>query len=346
VKIALFGASGFVGSNLAHAIVETSDHTVTLCDIEDSKLKLRFENAPFHFEHVDISSQAERVEEIVADSDLVFDLAAYVHPAMFVAKPLDVVQLNFFDCLNVINSCVKTKTRLIHFSTSEVYGKTSGSVAAFKEDESDLIVGPIQNQRWIYSCAKQLLDRMIYAHGIENGLDFTLVRPFNFVGPLMDKYVRDWSFDDNPRVFANFMSSLAYNRPIQLVDGGKNRRCFTHIDDATAALCAIIDHKDEMNRQIVNIGNPENECTIAELAMMMRDLYQAHFDPSTNVPIKSVPSSEFYGKGYEDCDRRLPDISKLQAIGWNPRKGLDETILSSMRYFVDNKSRLVDALGE
>lgn len=346
MKITLFGASGFIGSNLAVRLTESGQHDVTLCDIDDAKLRLRFENTPFAYEKVDISTDTQRVDALVAESDLVFDLAAFVHPAMFMTKPLDVVRLNFFDCLNVIQACVRHKKRLIHFSTSEVYGKTGGSDAPFKENETDLILGPIQNQRWIYSCAKQLLDRMIYAYGEEHGLNYTLIRPFNFVGPLMDKYSKVWDRTDNPRVFANFMSALVYDRPLQLVDGGLNRRCFTYIDDAVSALEAIVAHPDEMNRQIVNVGNPSNESSIADLAKTMADLYVKHFDPSASPVIQSVNSERFYGKGYEDCDRRMPDISKLQSIGWEPKHGLQRTLMKSMEYFVQNKTRLVEMLGD
>lgn len=346
MKIALFGAAGFVGSNLAHHLAKNVRHEVRLCDIEDKKLRLRFENQSFDYEPVDISTDKDRVEEIVSESDLVFDLAAYVHPAMFISNPLDVVQLNFFDCLGVIRSCVKHKKRLIHFSTSEVYGKTGGSDEPFREDDTDLVLGPIRNQRWIYSCAKQLLDRMIYAYGVEHGLNYTLIRPFNFVGPLMDKFSKAWDRNDNPRVFANFMSSLVYDRPIMLVDGGLNRRCFTYIDDAVSAMQTIMDHPTETNRQIINVGNPANETTIRQLAEKMAALYVQEFDQRAHPVIESVPSEDFYGKGYEDCDRRMPDISKLTSLGWKPKYDLDETLMKSMSYFVSNKTRMVEMLGD
>lgn len=187
LKIALFGASGFVGSHIANRLASSGEHELILCDLEDAKLRLSFENQPFPFERVDISKDTERLNDIVSEADLVFDLAAFVHPAMFLQNPLAVVQLNLFDCLAVVNSCVQHKTRLIHFSTSEVYGKTGGRNAPFKEDETDLILGPVKNQRWIYSCAKQLLDRIIFANGVEHGLNYSLIRPFKFVGPLMDR---------------------------------------------------------------------------------------------------------------------------------------------------------------
>ena len=346
MKISLFGASGFVGSNLARHLADTGAHEVRLFDLEDRKLRLRFENTAYAFEPLDIATDTARIDEIVAESDLVFDLAAFVHPAMFLQKPLDVVQLNLFDCLNVIRACVRHDTRLIHFSTSEVYGKAYGSDAPFREDETDLVLGPVGKQRWIYSCAKQLLDRMIHAHGVQDGLRYTLVRPFNFMGPLMDRYTREWSRDDNPRVFANFMSALVYGRPLQLVDGGHARRCFTDIDDAVSALLAIVDHPEEMNRQIVNIGNPANEISIRGLAEMMAARYAALHPDKPAPRIVDVPATRFYGDGYEDCDRRLPDITKLKSIGWTPRHDLRATVDRSMAYFLQNHDRMVEVLGD
>lgn len=346
MKISLFGASGFIGSNLARRLSQDGQHEVRLFDLDDRKLRLRFENSDYAFEKLDISHELDRIDAVVADSDLVFDLAAYVHPAMFMQNPLDVVQLNLFDCLNVIRACVRHDTRLIHFSTSEVYGKANNSDAPFREDHSDLVLGPVAKQRWIYSCAKQLLDRMIHAHGEQDGLRYTLVRPFNFVGPMIDKFSKEWRFDDNPRVFANFMSSLVYRRPLQLVDGGQARRCFTDIEDAVSALLAIVDHPDEINRQIVNVGNPRNETTIRGLAERMASRYAALNLGAGAPQIVDVLSARFYGDGYEDCDRRLPDISKMQSIGWSPKHDLDATINRSMAYFLSNQTRLVEALGD
>jgi UDP-apiose/xylose synthase len=232
----------------------------------------------------------------------------------------------------------------MHFSTCEVYGKTGGNTEPFKEDHTDCILGPVTNHRWIYSSAKQLLDRIIHAHGLAGALDYVIVRPFNVVGPLMDDIVPHWTRDDNPRVLANFMSALIYNRPIQLVNGGHNRRCFTYIDDAVTALELLIRRRYEVNRQIVNIGNPDNETTIVGLAAHLIKIYRAHCDPSAEVTIEEISAEEFYGPGYEDCDRRVPDISKLKRLDWLPRYGLDETFTRSAIYFYQNRNRLESLL--
>jgi UDP-apiose/xylose synthase len=140
------------------------------------------------------------------------------------------------------------------------------------------------------------------------------------------------------------MSALIYNRPIQLVNGGHSRRCFTYVDDAVTALELLIRHRHEINRQIVNVGNPDNETTIADLAARLIKIYRTHCDSSAVAAIEEISAEEFYGPGYEDCDRRVPDISKLKRLGWFPRYDLDETFTRSAVYFYQNRNRLESLL--
>jgi len=228
----------------------------------------------------------------------------------------------------------------MHFSTPEVYGKNLGSTAPFNEDETNCITGPIQNHRWIYSTTKQLLDRMIFAHGKRDGLEFSIVRPFNVVGPLMD-HVMENGEDGSPRVFAYFMSALINGEPLKLVDGGKNYRTFLHVDDLVDALVAIIEQPEKTNGQIYNIGNPNNEIMIADLAKMMREIYENHIGQTKGrSELITVDGQKFYGEGYEDTDRRMPDITKMRDLGWSPKIGLRQVFETTMRYTFDNRDRL------
>ena len=343
-QVAMFGAGGFIGSNLAHELMQAGSYELVLLDLSEEKLRIRLGDIPYNFVRCDIGKDLDIIDAAVADADLVVDLAAYVHPNSFLTTPLDVVRLNFFDTLNVVRACVKHRRRLMHFSTSEVYGKTGGNNAPFREDETNCILGPIVAQRWIYSNAKQLLDRIIHAHAVRGDLEYWILRPFNFVGPLMDYLLPDLDAG-NPRVFAHFVSALMFGRPMRLVNGGHSRRCFTDIEDATIAIRTIMENLDATRNQIINIGNPHNETTIRDLARLMLEIYRREFDPNCSVDIVDVPGSEFYGPGYEDCDRRMPDISKLQAIGWSPKYGIDETFTRAMRFAVDNRERLLAELS-
>jgi len=341
MRIAIFGGGGFIGVNLARHLAGLDGFEPVVYDKVANKLRLRFGAQPMcDFVACDIVNDPERLDAAVAEADVAVNLVAHVLAKHVMDAPLDIVDLNFHGCLHVVRSCVRHRRRLLHFSTCEVYGKTGGNTEPFSEDTTDSILGPVANHRWIYSSAKQLLDRVIHAHGLRGDLEYTIVRPFNFVGPLMD-----WlgGADDVPRVFACFMSALLDGRPLSLVDGGRNRRCFTHIDDAVRALSAILENAEKTRNQIINIGNPNNETTIAALAELMRDIYRTEFDRNAASEIMSVSGEQFYGPGYEDCDRRMPDVTKMAALGWAPRHDLRTTFELAMRYCMTNLMELKPA---
>jgi UDP-apiose/xylose synthase len=337
-RVALFGGGGFVGSNFALKLANEPEFTPLVLDIEEAKLNARFGgHSVCEFCKCDVLVDDEILDQAVRNADIVVNLVSHVLPKKFLDKPLEVIDVTLTGSMKVISAAVKHKKRLIHFSTSEVYGKTGGRKEPFSEDQSDCILGPIDNHRWIYSPSKQLLDRIIHAHGLAGDLEYTIVRPFNFVGPLMD-WLGDT--DDVPRVFASFMTAMLNRRPLQLVDGGASKRCFTHIDDATRALTCILRNPTRTRNQIFNIGNPKNETTIAELAVLMRGIYRQETGEPEPIVISEVSAEYFYGSGYEDCDRRMPDISKISQLGWRPEINLQETFERSIRYCLDNTETL------
>ncbi|MBN1761406.1 MAG: NAD-dependent epimerase/dehydratase family protein, partial [Chitinispirillaceae bacterium] len=249
----------------------------------------------------------------------------------------------------LVKVCCDLNCRLIHFSTSEVYGKTLvGTVGRalpaddpayylLSETESPLLLGPVHLQRWCYASAKQLLERTLYAYGFEKGLDFTIIRPFNFIGPKMD-FMPGVDGEGVPRVIACFMDALLHGKPLQLVDGGTNRRCFTAISDAVDAVVRVLEQPDAARRRIFNIGNPGNEISIADLAETMRKLYAEcrEIDLSRVAPVVTVSAEKFYGEGYEDSDRRVPDISAATTqLGWCPLVSLDEALRRTIRGFIE-----------
>jgi UDP-apiose/xylose synthase len=194
----------------------------------------------------------------------------------------------------------------------------------------------VRAQRWCYAAAKQLLERAIYAWGFERGLDYTVLRPFNFIGPRMD-YIPGVDGQGVPRVLACFMDALLHNKPLRLVDGGGNRRCFTAIDDAVDAVMLVLGHPASSCRRIFNIGNPGNETTIAELAMRMITLYRELRPEAAGFTFTCEPvdSLDFYGEGYEDSERRVPDITAIgEALGWSPKINLDGALRSAMKGFI------------
>jgi nucleoside-diphosphate-sugar epimerase len=152
--------------------------------MDDHKLEDSLNHPRFHFFKGDMFSHMKWIEDHIQKCDVVLPLVAIANPTLYVKDPLRVFKLDFEANLDVVKLCVKHKKRIIFPSTSEVYGMCPDK--EFNEETSNLVLGPIHKQRWIYSCSKQLLDRVIYAHGVHDNLDYTLFRPFNWVGPKLD----------------------------------------------------------------------------------------------------------------------------------------------------------------
>ncbi|KAJ0792981.1 putative UDP-glucuronate decarboxylase [Helianthus annuus] len=279
---------------------------------------------------------------------LTVNLAAICTPADYNTRPLDTIYSNFIDALPVVKYCSENNKRLIHFSTCEVYGKTIGSFLPqdsplrqdpayyiLKEDTSPCIFGSIEKQRWSYACAKQLIERLIYAEGAENGLEFTIVRPFNWIGPRMDFIPGiDGPSEGVPRVLACFSNNLLRREPLKLVDGGQSQRTFVYIKDAIEAVHLMIENPARANGHIFNVGNPNNEVTVRQLAEMMTKVYaKVSGEDSIETPTIDVSSKEFYGEGYDDSDKRIPDMTIInKQLGWDPKTSLWDLLESTLTY--------------
>lgn len=339
MKILILGVNGFIGNSLASRILSETDWEIFGMDIRDDKLEACHGHERFHFVEGDIAINREWIEYHVKKCDVILPLVAIATPATYVKEPLRVFELDFEENLRITRLCVKYKKRLIFPSTSEVYGMSTDR--EFREDESHLIVGPIRMQRWIYSASKQLLDRVIWAYGFEQGLKFTLFRPFNWIGPKLDELNLQPEKEGSSRVVTQFISSLILADPIQLVDGGSQGRCFTYVDDGIGCLMKIIENKDgKCDGEIFNIGNPKNEATVKELAYKLRDLFMGH--PATknyakHSEIIEVTSKDYYGEGYQDIQSRVPSVEKAKRIiGWEPKTDLDTALRKTLEYYLDS----------
>jgi nucleoside-diphosphate-sugar epimerase len=237
-----------------------------------------------------------------------------------VREPLKVFELDFEANLPIVRSAVKYGKRILFPSTSEVYGMCAD--AEFDPYQSNLVLGPIDKQRWIYSCSKQLMDRVIYAYGSMGQLDFTLFRPFNWIGAGLDSI--HTAKEGSSRVITQFLGHIVRGEPIKLVDGGAQKRAFTSIDDGIAALMKIVENKGGIaSGKIYNVGNPRNNYSVRELAQMMLDLakaYPEYRDNAAKVKLLEVSSGEYYGKGYQDVQNRVPKIDNtMSELGWAPK---------------------------
>jgi UDP-apiose/xylose synthase len=342
-SITIIGCGGFIGSHLVDRLLATTSCRITGIDLVSDKIAGHLGNDRLTFKRMDMHDAAS-LRPHIEQSGTVVHLAALCNPALYNTRTIDVIDVNCLATVPIIRLCAEAGTLLVYFSTSEVYGRTIASLAGrrgnakvsvLREDDSPFILGPVRAQRWSYACAKQLAERLIVAYGREQGLNYTIVRPFNFIGPRMD-FVPGVDGEGVPRVLACFLSALLEGRPLQLVDGGRNRRCFTYIGDAIDACMKILERPGAARGQVFNIGNPANETTIAGLARLMIRLWQRRVPGAGRAAVEKVSSAAFYGPGYEDCDRRMPDISRARSqLGWEPSTGLEAALDMTIQAAVD-----------
>ncbi len=334
MKLLILGVNGFIGNALTSRILTTTDWEIYGLDVAYDRVEQFLDEPRFHFVEGDIAINKEWIEYHIKKCDVVLPLVAIATPSVYVSNPLAVFELDFEENLWVVKRCVQYKKRLIFPSTSEVYGMCPD--AEFDEDTSPLVYGPIHKQRWIYSCSKQLLDRVIWAFG-QQGLRFTLIRPFNWIGPNLDDV--ESPKEGSSRVLTQFLHNILYGEPIKLVDGGSQRRSFTYLSDGIDCLMKVIENRDGCaDGQIFNIGNPGNDLSIRELAEKLVAAvgsYPAYADVAKATRIVPVESGDYYGKGYQDIMTRLPSIRHArERLGWSPRVGIDEALKLTLDYYL------------
>lgn len=339
MNVLIVGAGGFIGSHLSEGILQShEDWKVIALDISSDKVEHLIDNEKFkgrfEFHRCDILKEFDIQEEMVQKSDVVLPLAAIASPLVYVQNPLKVFELDFEANLRIIRWCVKHKKRVIFPSTSEVYGMCSDE--EYDEEDSNCVTGPICKQRWIYSCSKQMMDRVIYAYGQRNELQFTLFRPFNWIGPRLDDIYNEKS--GSSRVVTQFLSNIMHRKPISLVDGGRQIRSFTDIDDAMRALMKILENVEGCaDQQIFNIGNPYNQLSIKDLAYMVIEVardYEKIREAAENTEIKELPGAKYYGKSYQDVQCRVPSIKRAEEkLGWKPCIGTKDALKKIFDYY-------------
>jgi len=300
----------------------------------------------FHFFEGDITINREWIEYHIKKCDTVLPLVAIATPATYVREPLRVFELDFEANLPIVRACVRYKKRVVFPSTSEVYGMSRDE--EFDSETSELVLGPINKPRWIYSCAKQLMDRVIHAYGMQEGLDYTLFRPFNWIGAGLDSI--NTAKEGSSRVITQFLGHIVRGEPIKLVDGGTQKRAFTYIDDGIAALLKIIANEQGIaSGKIYNIGNPKNNFSVKDVARMMLDLaltYPEYRDSARQVRLLETTADAYYGKGYQDVQNRVPKITNTsEDLDWKPVVPMDvalKHIFDAYRGQVAEARRLVD----
>jgi nucleoside-diphosphate-sugar epimerase len=325
-KVLILGVNGFIGHHLSKRILATTNWEVYGMDMQSDRLGELLENPRMHFFEGDITINKEWVEYHVKKCDVILPLVAIATPSTYVTQPLRVFELDFEANLPIVRSAARYGKHLVFPSTSEVYGMCHDE--EFDPEQSELVCGPINKPRWIYSCAKQLMDRVIWGYGME-GLNFTLFRPFNWIGAGLDSI--HTPKEGSSRVVTQFFGHIVRGETISLVDGGAQKRAFTYIDDGIDALMRIIANEGGIaSGKIYNIGNPANNFSIRELATMMLELardYPEYAAGAAQVKIVETTSGAYYGKGYQDVQNRVPKIvNTCDELQWQPTTTMAESL--------------------
>ena len=334
MKIFITGINGFIGTHLTEEILASTDWRIEGFDINDGNLAPFAQNPAFSFRRGDIFKDDDWLERQIIASDVTVPLAGVAKPAYYIQKPVWTFELDFEQNLKIIRLCAKHHKRIIFPSTSEVYGMCDD--AELKEDESRLVNGPIKKMRWIYSCSKQMLDRLIFAYNQEEGLDFSIFRPFNWMGPRLDTF-KD-AAERKARSETQMIYDVLYRGKISLVGGGVQRRSFTWIKDGVNGLMRIIENNGgKASGEIFNIGNPSNNYSIRELAeMLIEEMKEipAFRDKAEAAVLETVRPEAYYGETYEDTQNRLPSVSKMRTLlGWEPKTGMRQMIRESLKWY-------------
>ena len=310
MKYLITGGAGFIGSHLTAALLERGDSVVVLDDLSTGNAKnLKEFSANSKLEIISGSIlDVALVDSLVANVDHVLHLAAAVGVFNIVNNPLKSLETNIGGTENVLDACTKYTKPFFLTSSSEIYGKNTDVPL---NEESDRIVGSPLKSRWSYSEAKAIDESLAYFHYTQNNLPIRIVRLFNTVGP---RQIGQYGM-----VLPRFVSAAISGEAINVYGDGKQSRSFCHIDDVIEALLLVIDSPKAIG-QVYNVGN-NVEISIAELAKKVIEVTKS----SSIIEFKSY--AEAYGPGFEDLERRVPDISKIKAdLGWTPKRDLTKVI--------------------
>lgn len=316
-KILVTGGAGFIGSHLCEELLRRDCYVTAIdnlstgrwCNIGHLKNNPRFRVI------VSTITDFALMEQEIPRHDLVFHLASAVGVKLIMEKPVSAVESTFLGTEAVLKFCAKYRVPVLITSSSEVYGKSNH--IPFREDD-DVIMGATEKRRWAYSCAKALDEFLGFAHFLETQLPVYIVRLFNTVGP---RQVSNYGM-----VLPSFIQQALANQPITVYGDGQQRRCFCAVQDAIEAIIRLV-HVEHATGKAVNIGSTE-EISMLDLAHKIIELTH-----SKSV-IQTIPYEVAYGPGFDDMQRRIPDLTRAQQyIQWKPQHNLEQIILQVADYY-------------
>ncbi len=308
MRYLITGGAGFIGSHLAESLIFRGDQVVVFDNLSTGAINnLANISEKIKFEQGDILDRAV-IDKSVADCDFVVHLAAALGVFNIVNKPLESLKTNLQGSEIVLEACDKYRKPVLIASTSEIYGKNDKMPL---NEEDDRIIGHPLKSRWSYSEAKAVDESLAYFYYLENKLPVRIVRFFNTVGP---RQIGHYGM-----VVPRFIEAALNNEPINVYGSGEQIRCFCHVKDAVRALILVIDSKKSIG-EVFNIGNNQ-QVTIMELGKKIIEM------TGSKSNIETIPYEKAYPEGFEDMQRRVPDISKIKRVlGWEPKIQLDQII--------------------
>jgi UDP-glucose 4-epimerase len=308
MRVLITGGAGFIGSHLADALIARGDHVVALDNFSTGSISnIKHFTKNFELTEGDIRD-TQLVEELVSQSDLVFHLAAAVGVSLILESPIESISTNIFGSENVLLAAAKFKKRILIASTSEIYGK---GVKQPLNELDDRVIGSPQKLRWSYSDAKAIDEAMAVALHQQSNLQVTTARLFNTVGPRQSSRYG--------MVVPRFIGAAVKNTPIPVYGNGNQTRVFCHIADVVDALLQLV-ATDKTVNEVYNLGGV-GEISMNDLANKVVE------ETKSQSTIEYIPYEKAYAPGFEDMERRVPDITKItSAINWSPKRDLSRII--------------------
>ena len=304
------GGAGFVGSHLAEELLRRGSEVAVIDDLSTGRLEnvAHLKAQPRFSCVVGTIQDRSLMAELVGAADVVYHLAAAVGVRLIIESPVRTLETNIKGTEVVLEMAARNRTKVLLASTSEVYGKAN--TFPFSED-SDLVLGATAKSRWSYACSKAIDEFLALAYWKEKKVPVVIARLFNTVGPRQTgRY---------GMVMPNFVRQACTGQPITVFGSGKQSRCFTWVGDAVGALIDLAHHPDAVG-QVVNVGS-DQEISIVDLAHLVKELTES------GSPVVFVPYDEAYEEGFEDMNRRVPDLTKIRKVlGYEPTRPLSEII--------------------
>lgn len=328
--VLITGGAGFVGSHLAERLLSLKHRVFVVDDLSTGRfanVEHLLANPNFHLARASITNELV-LDRLASQAEVIVHLAAAVGVSLIVQRPVHTIQTNIIGTEAVLRTALRYGSRVLLASTSEVYGK--GARTPFAEAD-DVLLGATDKSRWAYAASKMVDEFLGLAYHREYDLPVVVFRLFNTIGPRQT--------GSYGMVVPRLMQQAIENQPITIFGDGAQRRCFCDVADVVRGILTLMDHPGVLGR-VFNIGNPNEETSIVDLAKRIQTV------TGSSSELKFVPYAEAYAPGFEDMERRVPDINRIRTLtGWEPRVALDTTLRRIHQSLVDRELNVAQSVA-